>query len=102
MELGHEGAGRGGVGAEEVCEGLDLAVAKMKKGERAEITLAPQWAFGAAGATKPLAPVPPNAAVTYEVGPSRRHPTHAAEAMSAAAARRPPTPPPLRAVARVL
>ena len=52
---------------EEVCEGLDLAVVKMKKGERAEITLAPQWAYGTVGADKPLAPVPADATVVYEV-----------------------------------
>lgn len=32
--------------AGEVVEGLDLAVQKMKKGEKAELTIAPQYAFG--------------------------------------------------------
>jgi FKBP-type peptidyl-prolyl cis-trans isomerase len=54
------------------CEGFEAAVAAMKKGERALATLAPAFAFGAAGAPAgapwaPTAAVPPNAAVTYEL-----------------------------------
>ena len=56
-----------------VPEGLDLAVMKMKKGETALVFVPPQYAFGDEGSdgadlVRPLlAPVPPGAAVTYEV-----------------------------------
>lgn len=53
--------------AEQVPEGVDLAVQKMKKGETAEVTLSPQYAFGAEGAQQPGGAVPPNATVTYTV-----------------------------------
>ena len=52
---------------EEVVAGLDRAVQKMKMGEKAEITIAPQHAFGAEPATKPLGTVPANSTVVYEV-----------------------------------
>jgi FKBP-type peptidyl-prolyl cis-trans isomerase len=55
------------VAAEQVPEGLDLAVQKMKKGETAEVTLAPRYAFGAEGAQRPSGTVPPDATVTYTV-----------------------------------
>ncbi|GAB4815845.1 hypothetical protein N2152v2_002891 [Parachlorella kessleri] len=51
----------------EVVSGLDLAVMKMKKGEKVLLTIPPEWAFGAEGSQQPLATVPPNATVTYEV-----------------------------------
>lgn len=52
---------------EQVCEGLDLGVMKMKKGEKALICVQPQYGFGAAGHSGRLAVVPPSTAVTYEV-----------------------------------
>lgn len=55
-------------GEEQVCEGLDEAVMKMKKGDRAVVTINdPKYAFGDAGKLMPLAMVPPNASVVYEV-----------------------------------
>lgn len=53
--------------AEQVPEGLDLAVQKMKKGETAEITLSPQYAFGAGCAQRGSDAVPPGATVMYTV-----------------------------------
>jgi FKBP-type peptidyl-prolyl cis-trans isomerase len=50
-----------------VPEGLDLAVQKMKKGEMAEVTLAPRYAFGSEGAQRPSGTVPPDATITYTV-----------------------------------
>ncbi len=55
------------VAAEQVPEGLDLAVQKMKRGEVAEVTLAPRYAFGAEGARRSSGAVPPDASVTYTV-----------------------------------
>jgi tetratricopeptide (TPR) repeat protein len=60
------------VDEEEVPEGLELAVCKMKKGEVALVTVAPKHAFAATGAPAGgdrglLAAVPPEATVTYEV-----------------------------------
>ena len=55
------------VAAEQVPEGLDLAVQKMKRGETAEVTLAPRYAFGAEGAQRAAGAVPPDASVTYTV-----------------------------------
>jgi FKBP-type peptidyl-prolyl cis-trans isomerase len=55
------------VAAEQVPEGLDLAVQKMKRGEVAEVTLAPRYAFGAEGAQRAAGAVPPDAPVTYTV-----------------------------------
>jgi tetratricopeptide (TPR) repeat protein len=52
---------------EQVPEGLDLAVQKMKRGEAAEVTLAPRYAFGAEGAQRSSGAVPPDASVTYTV-----------------------------------
>jgi FKBP-type peptidyl-prolyl cis-trans isomerase len=59
--------GWGAVAAEQVPEGLDLAVQKMKRGEVAEVTLAPRYAFGAEGAQRAAGAVPPDASVTYTV-----------------------------------
>jgi FK506-binding protein 4/5 len=53
------------VGAEEVVVGLDQAVQKFRKGEKALLTIKPQYAFGEAG--NPPLNVPPNATVQYEV-----------------------------------
>lgn len=52
---------------EEVVEGLDLAVMKMKKGERVLLTVGPDNGYGAQGSDQPLAAVPPGATVEFEV-----------------------------------
>lgn len=54
---------------EQVPEGLDLALMKMKKGERALVTITdPKLAFGAAGHQGRLAAVPPDASpVIYDI-----------------------------------
>mmetsp|Transcript_11683 Transcript_11683/g.28662 ORF Transcript_11683/g.28662 Transcript_11683/m.28662 type:complete len:590 (-) Transcript_11683:389-2158(-) len=52
---------------EMVCEGLDQGVMKMKKGEKAVITVPPQYAYGEAGHAGRLAAVPPGATVAFEV-----------------------------------
>ncbi|KGN57238.1 70 kDa peptidyl-prolyl isomerase [Cucumis sativus] len=52
---------------EQVIEGLDLAVRKMKKGEIALVTIHPQYAFGSSDSSQDLAVVPANSTVYYEV-----------------------------------
>ncbi|XP_050205804.1 peptidyl-prolyl cis-trans isomerase FKBP62-like [Mercurialis annua] len=52
---------------EQVIEGLDRAVAAMKKGEVALVTIAPEYAFGSLESKQDLAVVPPNSTVHYEV-----------------------------------
>lgn len=54
-------------GTEQVIEGLDLAVRKMKKGEIALVTIHPQYAFGSSDSPQDLAVVPANSTVYYEV-----------------------------------
>ncbi|KAL4420120.1 hypothetical protein ABPG77_000291 [Micractinium sp. CCAP 211/92] len=51
----------------QVIEGLDLAVMKMKEGERALVTIAPQYAWGEQGSQQPLASVPAGATVVYDI-----------------------------------
>lgn len=48
-----------------VVEGIEIALLKLKKGEKALLKLKPQFAFGDAG--KPDVSIPPNATVEYEV-----------------------------------
>lgn len=48
-----------------VCEGLEIAISKMKKGEVAEVVIKSKYAFGAAGKTE--FSIPANADITYEV-----------------------------------
>lgn len=48
-----------------VCKGVEIAVQKMKKGEKSDIILKPKYAFGEAGL--PSDGVVPNAEVTYTV-----------------------------------
>ncbi|KAK9830747.1 hypothetical protein WJX74_005104 [Apatococcus lobatus] len=55
------------IDAEEVVEGLDLALLKMKEGEEAEISIAPQYGFGSEGSSSMAAHVPPNATLLYTV-----------------------------------
>ncbi|XP_015086548.1 peptidyl-prolyl cis-trans isomerase FKBP62-like [Solanum pennellii] len=52
---------------EQVVDGLDKAVKKMKKGEIALITIQPEYAFGAFDSPQDLAVVPGNSIVYYEV-----------------------------------
>ncbi|XP_010532918.1 PREDICTED: peptidyl-prolyl cis-trans isomerase FKBP62 [Tarenaya hassleriana] len=52
---------------EQVVDGLDRAVMKMKKGEVALVTIEPEYAFGSAESKQELAVVPPNSTVCYEV-----------------------------------
>ncbi|KAG7673991.1 hypothetical protein Ndes2526B_g02530 [Nannochloris sp. 'desiccata'] len=49
------------------CEGLELGVMQMKKGETALLTMQPQYAFGATGGQGNTNSVPADAIVTYEV-----------------------------------
>ncbi|KAK9862962.1 hypothetical protein WJX84_007718 [Apatococcus fuscideae] len=55
------------IDGEEVVEGMDLALLKMKEGEKAEIRIAAQYAFGPEGSSSMAVPVPPNATVFYTV-----------------------------------
>ncbi|XP_044494603.1 peptidyl-prolyl cis-trans isomerase FKBP62-like [Mangifera indica] len=52
---------------EQVIDGLDRAVMKMKKSEVALLTIAPAYAFGSSESKQDLAVVPPNSTVHYEV-----------------------------------
>ncbi|XP_059298484.1 peptidyl-prolyl cis-trans isomerase FKBP62-like [Lycium ferocissimum] len=52
---------------EQVIDGLDKAVKKMKKGEIAVIIIQPEYAFGASDTPQELAVVPGNSIVYYEV-----------------------------------
>ncbi|CAE5972171.1 unnamed protein product [Arabidopsis arenosa] len=52
---------------EQVVDGLDRAVMKMKKGELALVVIDPEYAFGSNESQQELAVVPPNSTVTYEV-----------------------------------
>ena len=51
--------------AEQLPEGLEQAVMKMKVGEKAEIVIQPQYAFGAEASKQPQAVVPPQSTVVY-------------------------------------
>lgn len=48
------------------CEGLELAVMKMKVGEHCLVTIHPEYGFGA-GSQQPLQAVPADATITYDV-----------------------------------
>ncbi|OMO78130.1 hypothetical protein CCACVL1_14645 [Corchorus capsularis] len=52
---------------EQVCDGLDRTAMTMKKGEVAELTIAPEYAFGSSGSQQELAFVPADSTVFYEV-----------------------------------
>ncbi|XVE78149.1 hypothetical protein DITRI_Ditri13aG0120700 [Diplodiscus trichospermus] len=52
---------------EQVIDGLDRAVMTMKKGEVAQLTIAPEYAFGSSESQQELALVPANSTVYYEV-----------------------------------
>lgn len=53
------------VGKGHVIKGWDQALLKMSQGEKAEITIEPEWAYGKQG--KPEAKIPPNATLIFEV-----------------------------------
>lgn len=53
--------------SEQVIDGLDRAVKKMKKGEVALVTIQPEYAFGPTESQQDLAVVPANSSVYYEV-----------------------------------
>lgn len=55
------------VDEEQMIDGLDRAVKTMKKGEIAQITIHPDYAFGASESQQELATVPANSTVIYEV-----------------------------------
>ena len=52
---------------EQVIAGLDQAVATMKKGERAIISIHPDYAFGNVEVRRDFAIVPPGSHVIYDV-----------------------------------
>lgn len=52
---------------EQVISGLDRAVATMKKGERAVLTIHPDFGFGSSEVRRDLAVVPPASNLVYEV-----------------------------------
>jgi len=52
------------LGARAVIAGWDIGFAHMKVGEKAVLTLAPEYGYGAAGAG---GVIPPNATLTFEV-----------------------------------
>jgi FK506-binding protein 4/5 len=52
---------------EQVIEGLDRGVMKMKKGEVALLTIAPEYAFGSSESQQELAVIPANSTVFYEI-----------------------------------
>ncbi|XP_059480940.1 peptidyl-prolyl cis-trans isomerase FKBP4 isoform X2 [Neocloeon triangulifer] len=48
-----------------ICEGLEIAISKMKKGQISEVEIKSKYAFGNGG--KAEFNIPPNADITYEV-----------------------------------
>lgn len=51
----------------QVIEGLEQAVMKMKEGEHALVTIAPQYAFGDEDSEQPLAAVPAGSTLEYDI-----------------------------------
>ncbi|GLT72287.1 hypothetical protein SLA2020_442370 [Shorea laevis] len=52
---------------EQVIAGLDRAVATMKKGEQAILTIHPEFGFGSSEVRRDLSVIPPSSNVVYEV-----------------------------------
>lgn len=52
---------------EQVIAGFDRAVATMKKGERAILTVHPDFGFGSVEVRQDLAVVPPSSNIVFEV-----------------------------------
>lgn len=52
---------------EQVIAGLDRAVATMKKGEQAILTIHPDFGFGSSEVRRDLSVIPPSSNVVYEV-----------------------------------
>ena len=48
-----------------ICEGLERAIEKFKKGEKSRIVLKPKYAFKSEG--NPALGIPPDAVIEYEV-----------------------------------
>eukprot|EP00983_Pelagomonas_calceolata_P099647 1158481-Pelagomonas_calceolata.AAC.1 len=67
------------VTAELVCEGLDAAVMKMKKGEKAEVTVRPPYSYPEGHAGKKAQPNSPNSIIKPLMLPARAivRPVHA-------------------------
>ncbi|EFJ16354.1 hypothetical protein SELMODRAFT_445274 [Selaginella moellendorffii] len=55
------------IGEEQAVSGLDRAVAAMKKGEVAEVTIAPDYGYGGSEFRTDLATVPPSSTLVYIV-----------------------------------
>ncbi|XP_055688172.1 peptidyl-prolyl cis-trans isomerase FKBP8 [Lutzomyia longipalpis] len=58
------------VGEHEVCQGLDMSLALMYPGEKAEVKVNPRFAYGALGLKNekdPSRDIPPDATITYTV-----------------------------------
>eukprot|EP00898_Chlorokybus_atmophyticus_P000263 jgi/Chlat1/1237/Chrsp115S00751 len=54
-------------GEEQVVAGLDKAVLKMKKGQHVLLTVAPEYGYGVQETAGPLATIPANSTLQYEV-----------------------------------
>lgn len=52
------------IGTGQVIKGWDIGMASMRIGEKAELVLEPEYAYGASGAG---ADIPPNAALIFKV-----------------------------------
>ncbi|GAB0088433.1 Peptidylprolyl isomerase [Sergentomyia squamirostris] len=70
------------VGEHEVCQGLDMSLALMTTGEKAEIVVNSRFAYGSIGLKNDKDPsknIPPDATVTYTVELLSCHPENEAE-----------------------
>ena len=53
------------LGRQKVIKGWDEGLQKVSKGERARLTIQPEWGYGAKGT--PGGPIPPNAVLIFDV-----------------------------------